>query len=265
MKDDILNFYDDLSGDYHLIFEDWDVSVKRQGVLLDSLIRSRLKGVRHPAKLLDCSCGIGTQSIGLSLLGYRVHATDLSPCVIKRAEQEAKRLGAELTFGVADMRNLRLAWRGTYDLVISFDNSLPHLLTDEDLFQALGEIYAMLAPGGWFLASIRDYDRLAKTKPCFTAPIFYDNQYGSRIIFQLWYWAKNMNIYSLDHFIMKEREGKWETVCRKAVYRALLRNELDILLIKSGFTALSWLTPEESGFYQPVVVARKTLHETLQD
>lgn len=35
-------------------------------------------------KLLDCSCGIGTQAIGLALVVYNVTATDLSEKAIKR-------------------------------------------------------------------------------------------------------------------------------------------------------------------------------------
>ena len=35
-------FYDDLASYYHLIFEDWEASMARQGDALTSLIRSEL-------------------------------------------------------------------------------------------------------------------------------------------------------------------------------------------------------------------------------
>ena len=54
MSDSVLNFYDQLSEDYHLIFEDWDVSVKRQGKILDQIIGNHLNQPRHN---IDCSCG----------------------------------------------------------------------------------------------------------------------------------------------------------------------------------------------------------------
>ena len=53
--------------------------------------------------VLDCLFGIGIRAIGLALLGYNVHTTDLSPKAVSRAEGETKRLEADLTFGVANI------------------------------------------------------------------------------------------------------------------------------------------------------------------
>ncbi len=49
-------------------------------------------------------------------------------------------------------------------VVISADNSLPHLLTDDDLARALASVRGCLAPGGVFLASVRDYDTLVRDR-----------------------------------------------------------------------------------------------------
>jgi len=57
MSGSVLNFYDQLSEDYHLIFEDWDVSVKWQGKMLDQIIGNHLNQPRHNIKVFDCSCG----------------------------------------------------------------------------------------------------------------------------------------------------------------------------------------------------------------
>src|SRR5262245_61146029 len=96
------SFYDDLAGDYHLIFADWDRAVAWQSEVLDRLIRAELGD--RPLSILDGACGIGTQAIGLARRGHRVHATDISPISVERALVEARRLGASLTFGVADFR-----------------------------------------------------------------------------------------------------------------------------------------------------------------
>src|SRR3954471_6818950 len=93
-------FYDGLAPDYHLAYGgQWDAAVERQGAALDRIIRAALPEAQD---VLDCSCGIGTQAIGLALRGYRVHGTDISAGEVERARTEAQRLGAELTFGVAD-------------------------------------------------------------------------------------------------------------------------------------------------------------------
>src|SRR5579859_4697440 len=79
-------FYDD-----HLIFRDWEASIHRQAVALDSVIRE-FWGQDHRT-ILDVACGIGTQALGLAQLGYTVIASDLSPNAIDRAKYEAAQRG----------------------------------------------------------------------------------------------------------------------------------------------------------------------------
>jgi glycine/sarcosine N-methyltransferase len=52
------DFYDDLAGEYDLIFSDWDGEVGRQGEALGALLGREL-GPRG-LSVLDCSCGVGT-------------------------------------------------------------------------------------------------------------------------------------------------------------------------------------------------------------
>jgi len=67
---DVRDFYDGLAPLYHLIFEDWDASVARQGHQLAGLIAERW-GL-DARVVLDGAVGIGTQALGLLGRGYRV-------------------------------------------------------------------------------------------------------------------------------------------------------------------------------------------------
>lgn len=49
--------YEDLSAHYHLLFDDWDEALIRQGRVLDRLI-GRILGP-GPRRILDAACGIG--------------------------------------------------------------------------------------------------------------------------------------------------------------------------------------------------------------
>lgn len=253
--DSVKKFYDDLADDYHLIFEDWDASMRHQSNILDEIVKNYFDQSRQNIKIFDCSCGIGTQAIGLALLGYIVHATDLSPSAVIRAEQEAKRLNANLSFGVADFRSLNQV-EGKYNIVISCDNSLPHLLDEAGLHKTLRNIWEKLNDGGLFLASIRDYDQLLQEKPQSTFPTVYDDDKGKRIVFQIWNWEEN-NIYTLEHFIIKKYGDELTASSRSTKYRAMMRSEISNLLSKIGFTDIIWHLPEETGYYQPIVTARK--------
>lgn len=286
MKSSTQSFYDELAASYHLIFADWEASIRRQGELLDTLIRAELgRGPQDGVTVLDCSCGIGTQAIGLAARGYRVHATDLSPAAVERAGREAERLGISITTGVADFRSLADQVEGQYEVVLSFDNALPHLLTDDDLRLAARNIAATTAPGGVFLASIRDYDALIETRPQFDGLRRMDGPDGPRIAFQMWEWDGDGARYTVHQFILRatdldagvdpvpgvdlniqvdpatgvdlniQVDRKWITEHYQTRYRALRRAELERFLAEAGFGAIRW---DMTGFYQPVVIARRS-------
>jgi glycine/sarcosine N-methyltransferase len=254
MTDSVQHFYDELAPYYHLIFRDWKRTVQQQAQALDTLIHLRKPG-SLPLSVLDCSCGIGTQAIGLALRGYRVEGTDLSPQAIQRARREAVDAGVSARFAVADLRALDTQVPGIFDLVISCDNALPHLLTEEDLRLGVRNMWSKLNPDGLVLVSIRDYDRLLQEKPPATMPTVYDGPEGKRVIFQIWEWEPDGRTYRVHYFILRVREGQWQTFHQTMVYRALPRDELTNTLRDVGFSDIRWHMPDETGYFQPIVTA----------
>jgi glycine/sarcosine N-methyltransferase len=250
-----MEFYDNLAEEYHLIFEDWNNAVLWQGEVLDQFIRSKLSHSKMNISLLDCSCGIGTQAIGLAKIGYKVTATDLSPVSIARAKKEAETSNVDISFGVADFRSLENDVNGVFNVVLSADNAISHLLRDEDLLLAAQNMFSKLNDDGVFLVTLKDYDQLIREKPTATQPRIFDK--GNRIVFQIWDWYNDTKIYTLHHFIMQKINGEWRTKQNKTKYRALLRSELSEVLSNVGFSEIEWYMPEESGYYQPFVSARK--------
>jgi SAM-dependent methyltransferase len=253
----VLDFYDELSEDYHLIFNDWDTSIKWHAHVIDKVIQGYTAKAMEEISLFDCSCGIGTQAIGLSLLGYNVHATDLSPKAVERAQREAERLGAAMTFGTADFRTLDKQVNGLFDVIITCDNSLPHLIEESDLLLTIKNISSKLKNGGLFLASIRDYDQIIKERPRFMSSNVFDDEQERRIVFQVWDWHENKDIYTLNQFIVRGYEDNWETTKRSTLYRAISRQELKDALEETGFVEVTWHMPEETGYYQPIITASK--------
>jgi len=150
------DFYDKLAGMYHLVYPDWERAIDWQSTVIDALIKARWPGARH---LLDVSCGIGTQSLGLADIGYAMTGSDLSQKAVERAKLEARKRNLTIAFSVADMRNAFDHHQDQFDVVISFDNAVPHLLSDADLLKAFGQFYLATRPGGGCLVSVRDYDK----------------------------------------------------------------------------------------------------------
>jgi SAM-dependent methyltransferase len=253
--DPVARFYDDLAGFYHLLFDDWDAAIERQALAVDALL-TRLAGP-GPKRILDAACGIGTKAIGLARLGHDVRGTDLSGAAVMRARREAERLGAKLKIGVADMRSLSGYVAGPFDIVCALDNALPHLMTDEELATALREAAAVLAPGGWFVASVRDYDRLIAERPRTTPLRLIDEPGGYRALFQVWDWRPDGQSYRLHQHIVRWRNGAQDAHVFDSEYRALTRAAVERGLTAAGFADWQWLGQEDSRFYQPVVAARR--------
>jgi len=250
-----LQFYEALASGYHLIYADWQQSVRWHGEVLDRIIHASLG--RRPASLLDCTCGIGTQAIGLALRGYNVYASDLSPAAVERARREATSFGVSMTFGVADLRKLATQVPGSFEVVIACDNSLPHLLSDEDLQEAIHNIHSKLESPGLFLASLRDYDQLQAEQPRSNLPRVYDDNKGRRIVFQVWDWAEDGRTYMVHQFLLREEKDGWQTNHYATHYRALLRRELSRFLREADFSQIEWLMPADSSYFQPIVKACK--------
>lgn len=250
----IQEFYDCLADEYHLIFGSWDEEMKRQGGVLDSLLRSETG--RGSLSILDCSCGIGTQAMGLALLGHRLTATDLSPRSVERARGGAERFSVQITFGTADFRALEGSVEGTFDAVISCDNALPHMMSRNDLLSAARSIRSKVRDGGLFLASVRDYDELLRERPGATTPRVIATPEGRRVYFQVWDWDEDGRAYVVNLFLVSEQGEGWRTVHHGARYRAVLRDELSDVLEEAGFSEVGWRMPAESGYYQPIVTAR---------
>lgn len=154
--------YDEIAALYHLIYEDWDSSIEWQGNKLGELIESVWGTEVHA--VVDVTCGIGTQSLALAQRGFRVTGSDLSAGAVRRAGVEAKLRGLEIDYSVCDVLAAAGHHGAEFDLAISCDNSLPHLLSDDKILLALRQMFDCLKPGGGCLVTMRDYENLERQK-----------------------------------------------------------------------------------------------------
>ncbi|MBP3318420.1 MAG: class I SAM-dependent methyltransferase [Ruminiclostridium sp.] len=245
-------FYDDLASQYDKLFLDWQAATKEQAVLLDRLFRDQ--GFDESARILDCACGIGTQAIGLASLGYPVTASDISQEELAEAKKRAEKDHVTIRLERADFCALWETFSEKFDIVIAMDNALPHMLSREALEAAIRSITGQMAEGGLFVASIRDYDALLKDKPPYSPPYIHKTETGQRVSFQTWTWEGDH--YKLIQYIIDDQDIL-EVSKFACEYRATRRAELTDLLLSHGCRQVEWKFPEETGFYQPIVVARK--------
>lgn len=249
---DTRTFYDELADDYHLVYADWAAAVTRHGTALARLI---LDGLGPGTKsVLDCSCGIGTQALGLAGHGHRVIGTDLSPRAVARAAQEATARGDTLAVAAADMRCLPFT-DDCFDVVLSADNSIAHLLTDGDLSAAFASMKRVLRPGGLLVVTMRDYAEALASRQHATPLQVVDTPDGRAVTFQLWRRRDGSDCYDFDHVQLLPDGDSWRLRTRSATSRALAADHVARLAREAGFVDVRWRDPASSGFFQPVLTA----------
>ena len=246
------NFYNQLASQYDKLFLDWESTTRDQAVILNKIFNHY--GFDNTAQILDCACGIGTQAIGLASMGYCVTASDISDSELTEAQKRASKNGVQIRFEHADFCALAKTFSEQFDIIISMDNALPHMLSSEDLENAVRSIAGQIRPGGIFVASIRDYDALLTEKPLYSGPYIHKTNKGQRVSFQTWQW--NNDVYHLIQYIIDD-EDSLQISKFECDYRATRRAELTNHLLSCGCSEAVWKFPEETGFYQPIVIARK--------
>lgn len=245
-------FYNNLATKYDKLFLDLQGTTREQAKILDKIFKSN--GFDRSAKVLDCACGIGTQAIGIAALGYNVTASDISDGELVEAEKRALENDVDICLKHADFCALAGTFTEKYDIIIAMDNALPHMLTSEDLENAIKSIVNQLKVDGIFVASIRDYDSILMDKPSYSPPYIHKNDKGQRVSFQTWEWKDD--IYKLIQYIVED-EDELQVSKFECEYRATTREEMTKLLLDYGCSKVEWKFPEDTGFYQPIVVARK--------
>src|SRR5262249_2567769 len=234
-----------LSPFYHLIYEDWEASIAWQAERLSRIIRARWG--ERVTSLLDVSCGIGTQSLGLARLGFQVTASDRSPAAIARAQKEATARHLCIPFSVCDMREAFHHHGGGFDLVLSCDNSVPHLLSDAAILDALQAMYACLRPGGGCLVTIRAYDKEARGRGI--VKLYGIREAGSKrfLLFQVWDFEGEQ--YALSMYCIEEdmQSGGAKTHVMRSRYYAISPHHLLELMEQGGFAEVRRL---DEVFYQ---------------
>jgi 2-polyprenyl-3-methyl-5-hydroxy-6-metoxy-1,4-benzoquinol methylase len=247
----VQTFYDNLSSWYHGIYADWDTSISRQAAQLDAIIRQR--GLLSDPEVLDVSCGIGTQSLGLAALGYRVTASDISSKSVQRLRTEARRRNLTIATRVADLRELWQAHRTQFDVVLSCDNAIPHLLTEKQILAAFTQMRRCTVPSGMCIVSVRDYQK-ERTKGVQFKPYGIRTIRGARtVLFQVWEFRGKRYTVSL-HAVTLTPTGGLRSKVLQTEYCAISIPALMQLMRQAGFMGVRRL---DDAFFQPVIVGRR--------
>lgn len=249
------DFYDTLAPYYDVIFDDWDASMARQGAALAAVIDAELGSGAASAsvRILDAASGIGTQALALAARGFRVTARDISVGAIARLRREAEARGLAVDAAVADMRAVAKTVSAPFDVVLAFDNSVPHLLSDADIELAFRQFHAVLRPGGALLCSVRDYDKIERGVP--TTFAYGERRRGGEVLRarQEWTWEGTTH-YRVAFIIDRDGPEGPSTPLRTVTrYYAVSIPRLLELMARAGFLHCRRL---DESMYLPILIGR---------
>ena len=159
--------YDDFSGDYDR-FVNWEERLSAEMPFLLKKLHMAVPEEDRPVCVLDAACGTGMHAIALAKTGIRVFGTDLSPEMIRTAEENARAAQSNAEFKAAGFGALAEAFAGSssfpFDSIICLGNSLPHLLSGEEILDALADMANCLRPRGLLLLQNRNFDAVMAEK-----------------------------------------------------------------------------------------------------
>ncbi|UJR24021.1 hypothetical protein I4U23_026986 [Adineta vaga] len=165
----------------------------------------------------------------------------------------------DILFSVCDMRTAFTYHGGNFDIVISCDNSIPHLLTDDDILITLKQMFSCLRPGGGCLITIRDYDQEQRggknlVKPYGKAKIENGKRY---VALQVWdFDEQDDQYYDFTLYVIEEdlNSKDIQTHAMHSRYYAIKSEKLMKLMNDAGFENVVRLN---EVFYQPVFIGTR--------
>ncbi len=105
-----------------------------------------------PKTILDLCCGTGTVSRLLANYGYKVAGVDISSEMIRIAKKQSDAEKINVDFYTQSAVNFEI--NKTFDLIVSFFDSLNYILEIEDLQSCFHHVYKHLNSGGYFIFDV---------------------------------------------------------------------------------------------------------------
>ena len=137
-------------------------------------LESRLENIRQFISLIknrynltsavDVACGTGGHVIALSQMCIRAVGVDISEGMLDKAIAVAKEKGVKSRWIRCPMQELSEHLNEKFDTIMCLGNSLPHILSQEDLYKTISGFARVLRPGGVLLIQLLNYHQILRDK-----------------------------------------------------------------------------------------------------
>jgi len=254
--------YDDFSADYDR-FVHWPSRLAAELPFLEQQLQAA-----EARRLLDAACGTGMHAIALAQRGYEVVGADLSPAMIERARANAAAAGVKARFEVAGFGTLAQTFSPSpasrwgegegngvrkgdfpFDALLCLGNSLPHLLTPEDLAMALLDFAVCLRPGGLLVIQNRNFDAVLARGERWLEPQAHREGKTEWLFLRLYDFERDGTITFNLVTLRREGAGEWRQQVRATRLWPQRRDDLVAALAAAGFGDITcWGAMQDAPF-----------------
>jgi 2-polyprenyl-3-methyl-5-hydroxy-6-metoxy-1,4-benzoquinol methylase len=250
--------YESLSSDYDR-FVDWQSRLSIElPFILEKLRESDSKYV------LDAATGTGMHAIALAQLGFQASGADISRGMIERACMNARSAGVQTRFEIAGFGTLADTFgAASFEAVLCLGNSLPHLLSRNDLDKTLVDFAACLKPGGMLLIQNRNFDAVIANHDRWMEPQTH-SEGDAEWIFQRFYdFEPDGSLIFNMVTLTRNTQSKWTQQIVASRMRPIMKVELILSLSEAGFVSQTPFGDMTGTAFDPekspnlVVLARK--------
>ena len=204
------------------------------------------------ARVLDAACGTGMHAIALARQGFNCAGADLSRRMIEEAVQNAENAGVNIDFKVAGFGELQQRFTPRkFDALLCLGNSLPHVLTTQELQQTLVDFARCLRPGGLLLIQNRNFDAILERKERWMPPEPYGDQTGEWL-FQRFYDFEPDGLIRFNMVTLKRRLGSdWTAQVTSTMLFPQTESFLRHALADAGFIDLHSMGSMQGDPFNP--------------
>lgn len=247
---------------YNIRAEYYDELNESSSEIVNSTIEKILK--KYGAfRVLDLTCGTGSQVFWLLESGFKVVGSDISMAMLQIARQKARDKKLEADFFQGDMRNFKA---GEFDAVITISNSIGHL-TRRDFRQAIQNVGENLKAGGIYIFDIFNLSYLKYkdniTKLTLDEIGFSENGSSIREV-QFSYVTQDGILASYSTYFEQEGENQPIKISRHDnTLQCYTADELKTMLKEANFRILEQVGIDGTEFYENETERILTVGEKL--
>jgi len=231
--------YDHFSSDYDR-FVNWPARLAAELPFIQAQLASLQPENERPLNILDTACGTGMHAVALAQKGFCLAGADLSASMVNKAHKNAVAAKATIEFQVAGFGELAAAFQSSpafpFDsLLLCLGNSLPHLLSEAAVQDALQDFVACLRPGGMLLIQNRNFDAIMAKRQRWMDPQYYRDARREWLFVRFYDFEPNGLLAFHLLTLQRDNGADWQQTIASTRLRPLLQSEILDQLAEANF------------------------------